>query len=81
MAVICRDCKFWDEMRIRNRGTCRRFPSTIETAASHWCGEHKARVVTEAILEPEYEATELTEDAPRKVGRPKKKVEELRSDV
>ncbi len=52
MAVaICRDCKFWDEMRIRNRGTCRRFPSTIETASSHWCGEFAEKAVLgEAVL-------------------------------
>lgn len=74
VAPICRDCKFWDEMRIRNRGTCRRFPSTIETANSHWCGEHKPREVAEVILEPNYEAMGLTEEAPKKIGRPKKNV-------
>lgn len=51
MAVnICNSCKFWDEMRIRNRGTCRRFPSTIETAASHWCGEHSP--AAQPVAEP-----------------------------
>lgn len=74
MAVICRDCKFWDEMRIRNRGTCRRFPSTIETANSHWCGEFSEKVRGEVILEPDYEAMGLTEEPKKKLGRPKKNV-------
>ena len=42
MAVtpICLNCKFWEPTRIRNRGSCHRYPTNIEASASHWCGEH-----------------------------------------
>ena len=72
MAVnICRDCKFWDEMRIRNRGTCRRFPSTIETASSHWCGEfqhsaQKTKVTVETAVLGE---AVLVHEEPKKKGK------------
>lgn len=36
----CETCRFW--LRSGERGTCRRYPEWIATAAGHSCGEWKA---------------------------------------
>ena len=54
MAVeqICRDCKFWEEVKVlRNRGMCRRFPQPTDTAASHWCGEYISKAKHDGLRE------------------------------
>lgn len=73
MAVnICRDCVFWEEIRIRNRGNCHRYPTVLDTVSSHWCGEFQRRE-SEEIKEPDYAAIGLSlED--RKSTKAKKNV-------
>lgn len=65
MALICRDCKFWEDMSVlKNRGMCKRYPQTLDTAASHWCGE---------FIESERAEPEEPSEAPvKRRGRPPK---------
>lgn len=34
----CETCVFWQDQNIS--GTCRRYPRSINTAKSNWCGEY-----------------------------------------
>jgi len=48
----CKECRFWEEIRVRAGGRCRRYPPTFidegtkrghwpETSSDDWCGEFK----------------------------------------
>lgn len=42
--VICKECRFWEEITVlKNRGMCKRYPQAADTAAAHWCGEFSRR--------------------------------------
>lgn len=72
MAVtnICNTCRWWERTRIANRGRCHRFPNTLETTASDWCGEHVSKAKHDGLrdLAEEVAATKEPKKEKKNVG-------------